>query len=166
LKGRLSQARENLSYCGVNVHFQNGRVEKKIRDLQDSAHTSLLHAIRKWPKVITTNLWPYALRYANDIHNVVPNKGEDLSPIEKFTRLSTVIPLKRCHHFGCYENVLKTDLQSGKRARGSKWKNRARLGVNLGFSPQHVKSVHLILSLTTGVYLPNSTASLAINFPQ
>ena len=51
--------------------------EKKIRDLQDAARTSLLHAIRKWPRVITVNLWPYAMRYANDVNNSVPNKGRN-----------------------------------------------------------------------------------------
>jgi hypothetical protein len=33
-------------------------------------------------------------------------------------------------------------------------KERARLGVNLGFSSQHVRSVHLILSLTSGCVSP------------
>ena len=31
-----------LTYCGVNAHFQNGIAEKKIRDLQEAARTSLL----------------------------------------------------------------------------------------------------------------------------
>jgi hypothetical protein len=35
-----------------------------------------------------------------------------------------------------------------------KWKEQVRLGINLGFSPQHAKSVHLVLSLTTGCVSP------------
>jgi hypothetical protein len=35
-----------------------------------------------------------------------------------------------------------------------KWKERVRIEVNLGFSPQHAKSVHLILSLTSGCVSP------------
>ena len=50
------QKGQMLSFCGVNAHFQNGKAEKKIRDLQDATRTSLLHAVRKWPKVITVNL--------------------------------------------------------------------------------------------------------------
>ncbi len=50
------QKSQMMSFCGVNAHFQNGKAEKKIRGLQDAARTSLLHAIRKWPKVITVNL--------------------------------------------------------------------------------------------------------------
>jgi hypothetical protein len=50
------QKGQMLSFYGVNAHFQNGKAEKKIRDLQDAARTSLLHSIIKWPKVITVNL--------------------------------------------------------------------------------------------------------------
>ncbi len=34
------QKGQKLSFCGVNAYFQNGKAEKKIRDLQDAAHTS------------------------------------------------------------------------------------------------------------------------------
>jgi hypothetical protein len=53
---------QGLSFCGVNAHFQNGKAEKKIRDLQDATRTSLLHAIRKWPQ--SHNNTPLALRHA------------------------------------------------------------------------------------------------------
>jgi hypothetical protein len=33
------QKGQMLSFCGVNAHFQNGKTEKKIRDLQDAART-------------------------------------------------------------------------------------------------------------------------------
>ena len=32
-----TQKEEKMSYCGVNVHFQNGIAEKRIRDLQEHA---------------------------------------------------------------------------------------------------------------------------------
>jgi hypothetical protein len=137
----------------VNAHFQNGKAEKKIRDLQDAARTSLLHSMRKWPQVITIHLWPYAMRYSNDVGNVTPNKHETLSPIEKFSDTQSKLQLRHFHHFGCPTYILDSNLQAGKRA-GYKWKERARLGVNLGFSPQHARSVHLILSLTTGCVSP------------
>jgi len=54
-----------LSYAGVNAHFQNGRAEKKIRDLQDMGRTQLIHAHRHWPDAISSHLWPYAMRTAN-----------------------------------------------------------------------------------------------------
>ena len=32
-KQAIQDAGQSISYCGVNVHFQNGRAEKRIRDL-------------------------------------------------------------------------------------------------------------------------------------
>jgi hypothetical protein len=152
-KNACKEQGQELSFCGVNAHFQNGRAERKIRDLQDRARTSLLHAIRKWPQAITINLWPYAMRYANDVNNARAKKGEKSSPQELFSGITTKLPLRQFQPFGCPTYVLDSDLQAGKRA-GSKWKDRARLGINLGFSPQHARSVHLILSLTTGCVSP------------
>jgi hypothetical protein len=48
------------------------------------------------------------------------------------------------HHFERLKYALDTNLQSNKK-EGMKWKDRTEL-----FSPQLAKSVHLILSLTTG----------------
>jgi hypothetical protein len=45
-----------------------------------------------------------------------------------------------------------------------KWKERVRIGVNLGFSPQHAKSVHLVLSLTTGCVSPQFHCTFDTNF--
>ena len=36
----------------------------------------------------------------------------------------------------------------------SKWEPRARLGINLGFSPRHAKSVSLVLNPETGLLSP------------
>ena len=58
---------QTLSYCGVNAHFQNGIAEKRIRDLQEQARKQLLHAKARWPSAIKINLWPSALRNANEI---------------------------------------------------------------------------------------------------
>jgi hypothetical protein len=44
-KNACKEQGQELSFCGVKAHFQNGRAERKIRDLQDMARTSLSHAI-------------------------------------------------------------------------------------------------------------------------
>jgi len=37
---------QSITYARVNAHFENGRVEKRIHDLQDMAWTQLIHAHR------------------------------------------------------------------------------------------------------------------------
>lgn len=57
-KNDCKNKNQRLTFCGVNAHFQNGRGEKKIRDLQDATRTSLLHAMRKWPDAINISHMP------------------------------------------------------------------------------------------------------------
>jgi hypothetical protein len=55
---------QDMSYAGIAAHHQNGKAEKRIRDIQDLAHSSLIHAIPRWRTAINIWLWPYALRKA------------------------------------------------------------------------------------------------------
>ena len=50
--------------------------EKRIRDLQDLTRAQMLHAATRWKNCITANLWPYALRLANDALNNSPNSKD------------------------------------------------------------------------------------------
>ncbi len=43
-KNSCSAKGQQLTFCGVNAHFQNGIAEKAIRDLRQSAPKQLLHA--------------------------------------------------------------------------------------------------------------------------
>ena len=58
---------QRLTYCGVNLHFQNGIAEKRIWDLKEATRTSLLYALHKWSRMLSVHLWPYAMRTANEI---------------------------------------------------------------------------------------------------
>ena len=40
---------QTISYCAAYAHFQNGKAEKRIRDLQEEARKILLHAVARWP---------------------------------------------------------------------------------------------------------------------
>jgi hypothetical protein len=44
IKQACESARQRLTFCGVNAHFQNGIAKKAIRDLCESARKQLLHA--------------------------------------------------------------------------------------------------------------------------
>ena len=64
-KDAIHASSQQITYCAVGAHHQNGIVEQKIKDLTSIARTLLLHAIRHWPGYITTMLWPFALKEAS-----------------------------------------------------------------------------------------------------
>ena len=144
-------SKQTITFCGVNAHFQNGRAEKKIRDLRESGRTQLLHAMNRWPGVVTLNLWSYALRYANDVANTLQDKNGS-SPFQRFAKVSVQSNLKDYHAFGCPVYALDSKLASGKRI--GQWNPRCRIGLNLGFSPRHARTVTLVLNLQTATVSP------------
>jgi hypothetical protein len=65
---------QGLTFAGVNAHHQNGIAERRIHTLQELiACTMILHANKRWPKAISTNLWPYAIQMANDVLKKTPH---------------------------------------------------------------------------------------------
>ncbi len=50
------QCNQELSFCAVGAHYQNGIVECKIKDLTLITKTLLLHVKWNWPKMITAML--------------------------------------------------------------------------------------------------------------
>jgi hypothetical protein len=106
---------QRLTYSGVGAHHQNGRAEKRIRDLQDMARTSLVHANRRWPDAIDARLWPYALRHSNDALITTPFKDQTHSPIELFSGVHVSPAFVHKHPFGCPAYVLDADNQSGQK---------------------------------------------------
>ena len=71
-KQHCSQQQQQITYCGVNAHFQNGVAERTIRDITESARMMLLHAKARWPSAVHLCLWPYAIRTVVYVHNNVP----------------------------------------------------------------------------------------------
>ena len=50
-----------LTFAGFNAHHQNGLAERRIGEIQELERTMLIHAAKRWPECVTTNLWPYAI---------------------------------------------------------------------------------------------------------
>ena len=99
--------------------------------------------MNKWKRMILICLWPA---------NTMPRKGEDQSPLEWFSGVKVTPKLRYFHAFGSPTYVLDNTLQSGQ---GSpKWKKRSSLGVYLGPSPSHARSVALVLNPRTGHVSP------------
>ena len=136
----------------MNAHFQNGIAECCIRDLQERTRTSMLYAMNKWKKMVIINLWPYAMRHANDVANATPRKGQELSPLELFSGIQIAPKLRHFHAFRCPTYMLDNALQSEQGA--PKWKEHSRLGVYLGPSPNHARSIALVLNPRTGHVSP------------
>ena len=147
------QGGQTLSFCGVNAHFQNGVAERRIRELQEHARTMLIHANRRWPEAIDAHLWPYPLRMANDLLNHTPLIKGGKVPIETFSGTKVTLNIMHWHSFGAPVYVLDAKMQQGQSA-GSKWKERARVGIYLGQSAQHARTVALVLNINTGLTSP------------
>ncbi len=95
------EARQQLTFCGVNAHFQNGIAERCIRDLSESARKQLLHARARWPQAVHFALWPYALRNAALLHNTLPVIEDGTSRLELFSSIHVGSNMKHVHTFGC-----------------------------------------------------------------
>jgi hypothetical protein len=146
--------RQGLTFAGVNAHHQNGKTERRIRELQDMARTMLIHAKHRWPSAITANLWPYAIRMANDVLNSTPSSKfpDGRIPMSSFSKANVTTNPVHWQPFGCPVYVLS----SAKQTTGiqNKWAERSKVGIYLGRSPQHAQSVALVLNLDTGLVSP------------
>ena len=89
---------------------------------------------------------------ANDSINHMPDLRRKGLPIECFSGTKVTTNPNHWYHFGCPVYVLDDKLQSGQKI--NKWSERARVGIYLGYSPQHARTVALILSLLTGLVSP------------
>ena len=144
---------QGYSYSGVNAHFQSGVAERRIRELQELAWTMLLHASSCWVGVVNSHLWPYAMRLACEAYNESPTTTLQRSPVEIFTKATVMPEPKHWRPFGCPVYVLDNALQHAGGIK-HKWEERSRIGVYLGRSPFHARSVALVLNLRTGRVSP------------
>lgn len=143
---------QTITLAGVNNHSQNGIAERSIRTMCDCARTMLLHAIELWPEVVGLDLWPFALKFAVDVHNATPGPS-GLSPEEIFSRQkSRPDRLLDFHTFGCPVYVLDPRLQQGNKI--PKWQPRSRQACYLGHSPRHTQTVPVVLNIHTGLCSP------------
>ena len=144
---------QNITFCGVGSHHQNGIAERRIKSLGEDARTMLAHGQHLWPEVITKSLWPFAYKAACRSRNKFNLDDDGLSPDEKMSGLKVQQELKNEHTLFCPVYVLNGKLQSGLGAI-PKWNPRSNAGIFLGHSPDHASNVALVLNLTTGLVSP------------
>ena len=145
---------QRLTFAGMNAHHQNGLVEWHIRSLQEIARAMLIHATKHWPQATTANLWPYALHMENLVFNDTPNMQdpEKRTPQQVISVTTTNINPKDWKPIGCPVYVLNNVLQKGQSQH--KRKQRSRVGIYLGPSPQHARNVALVLDRDIGLVSP------------
>ena len=162
----VHKAKQIISFCGVNAHHQNGKAERRIKNITGNARTALLHASHRWPKAIHASLWPCALKHYVNLRNNLPSTyiagGKDgrkklpdkyiNSPTSKFSGVETPVNLKVFHPFGSPVYVLANKLQA--RQLHNKWTDRSRVGIFLQHSPNHSSSVPLVLNTSSGNVSP------------
>ena len=116
-----------------------------IHLLTPSPHVSLPHGTNM-------EIEQYALRTANEVRNATPMDNQTKTPMELFTQVEIAPKLKHFHTFGCPTYILDNKLQGNQAIQ--KWQARSRLGIYLGPSPNHSRSISLILNPRTGHTLP------------
>ena len=102
------------TYDELDDHHTNNLAYSRIRDIQDNGRAMMPHAQQKLPEAITDNLWPYALRHANNAYNTTPLLAhpQELSYLQLFIGTQVQDNPKHWHTFGWPSYVLNEDLCS------------------------------------------------------
>ena len=155
-----------MSFSGVDAHHTNGISERRIRYIQDSGRTMIIHAAHRWKSHITTKLWPYATRLGKHAYNYTPLLGnaQGKTPTQIFTSTEFQDNTKHWKPFRCPTFVLTPALRAPQCIH-NKWKHRAELGIYLGPSPVNNRNVALILNPATGLVSPQYTSGLILSLP-
>ena len=151
---QCKRCKQDLTFCGVGDHHQNGMSERKIKYVTLISRTLLLHAIRYWPEYITIMLWPFAAKCAQERMNNLHVDINLQTPYMKFSDTKAVnVQLKNYHTFGFPVYILYLILQYNPKGV-PKWEPRSRLVIYVGHLPAHAGSVALVLKPKTGLVLP------------
>ena len=97
---------QNIMYCGVRSHHQNGIAEQRIRTLGENARTMLAHGQHLWLEVVSKSLWPYAYKVACWSRNKFKIDDELISPEEKMSGITYNNVIKNEHTLFCPVFVL------------------------------------------------------------
>ena len=156
----IEKQNQDISFCGVNAHHQNGVAERHIRTVVERGRTNFIHAATKWPKALPTDLWTFAVNYSVHQWNHTPRPDLGfMTPTEKFQGIDFDCRSAKTKHFsaslhpfGCPVFVLDEQLQKGQTI--PKFGKRSRVGIFMGHSSHHSDNVYLVLNPETDYITP------------
>jgi hypothetical protein len=127
IQDSCKQKQQHLSFCAARAHWQNGIAEHFIGSIVQCSCTILLHAMAKWPSIITEDMWPFTIQHMVCFHNATVRHGKTETPYQLFTGQDSPWSLPDFRVFGCPVYVLHKRLQDGD--NWNKWKSRSWQGV-------------------------------------
>jgi hypothetical protein len=124
----------------------------------------LNHAISKWDKTITSELWPFAIQQAATIYNITKRRSRnyDVSPWEQFTGERSRLSQSDTHPLFCPVYVLDRRMQEG--TSPPKWTKRTTQKVYVGHLHHHPRSVPMVWDPQTKLVSPQFHFMLDDNF--
>jgi hypothetical protein len=140
----IESKNQKLNFSGVNAQWQNGLLERLNGTICAAALSMLNHAISKWDKTITPELWPSAIQKAATIYNTTKRGSNDydISPWEQFTGERSKLTQSDMHPLLCPVYVLDQRMQEG--ASPPKWTKRTTQKVDVGHLHHYSRSVPMV----------------------
>ena len=146
---------QKITFCGVEAQQQNGIVENKNKNMSTGARTLLLHGMRIWPPMIDGILCLFAMKVIAERLNSLQIYHKGRTPKSSLHGFNVEdIPVKSFHTLFIPIYVLDDRPQNYGGAGPHKWEPNSHIGVYIGHSPFHARSVAPIWNPTTGPFSP------------
>jgi hypothetical protein len=147
---------QTQSFWGVGAQHQNATAEHAIQTIMYMAQTFLLHSSLHWSERGSDDisLWPFAVKHAVWLYNIIPNCLSGLTLLELITKSKADHRGLLCSHmWGCQTIVLEPQLQNDQKL--PKRNRRACIGQFLGYLDQHLSLVANVRHMSTGHVSPH-----------